>query len=276
MFNLSTQNNIKIVKVIFSIFILFNISSVGAQSITDAMWNFSFEVPQKWQYQKSSDGVLLGHNTIAGIIYVFPHELQTVQALQIEMQKGLNEDELYLQLQGKLHKIAKNSFVGNYTGLYQMQAVKAKAYGTLIKNGGGAIVITISTPEAYSKQLAAAGKSIIKSVKYKKVPQGNMTQYFVGQWSTYTKYSETHIYFYSNGTYQTSNSSNYGNSDTSVGATWGMANDNSDRGRWSVVGNMKRGRITLMGNDGSTQYIDYNIQGKEMYFNGTLYGYSAQ
>lgn len=272
MFNLSTQS--KAAKIIFFIAILF--SSVVAQTLSDTMWNFSFQVPQGWQYQKNSDGALLGHNSIAGIIYVFPHKLQSTQALKREMSNGLNEDGLYLQLHGKIRQIAKNSFVGDYTGLYQMQEVKAKAYGTLVKNGGGAIVITMSTPQAYSKQLSAAGEAIIRSVNYKKVQQSDMTQYFVGQWSTYTKYSETHIYFYPNGTYQTSNSSSYGNSDAAVGATWGMANDNNSGGYWSVQGNMKRGRITLQGNNGSTQYIDYVIQGKEMYFNGTLYGYSAQ
>ena len=276
MFNLSAHNNTKITKLLVFMFICININTIQAQNITDVMWNFSFTLPNGWQYQKGADGAILGHNSIAGIIYIFPHQIETKQALQAEMKKGLNEEGLFLQLQGKLQKITKNSFAGNYTGFYQMQEVKARAYGDLLKNGGGAIVIAMSTPQTYTKQLSAAGESIIKSVKYKKVPKSDMQQYFVGKWSTYTKYSETHIYFYPNGTYQTSNSSSYGNSDASVGATWGMAHDNNNGGYWSVQGNMKRGRITLQGNNGSTQYIDYVIQGKEMYFNGTLYGYSAQ
>jgi len=275
MLNTWIQSHIKTLAVLFSFLIPFYGNLLQAQSITNAMWNFSFEPPKGWKYQKDMNGVMLGHDTVPGLILLFPHELKTMQALSVEMRKGLSEDEGYLQLKGKLHKIGKNGFVGDYTGIYQMQEVKAKGYGTLSAHGGGVIVIGMSTPQAYSKQLVAAGNAIIKSVRYKKINKSNMTQYFVGKWSTYTKYSETHIYFYSNGTYKNSSSSSYGNSDSSMGVTWGTAGNNNNRGRWQVEGNMKGGQITLIGNNGTSSYIDYKIQGPKMYFNGTLYGFSS-
>ena len=262
--------------------ILFGGSMLLAQSVTDSMWSFSFDAPQGWQYQKDMNGATLGHNTVPGLILLFPHELKTISELKIQMQQGLNEDEGYLQLQGKLHTMGKNTLVGDYTGIYQMQQVKAKGYGTFSPYSGGAFVIAMSTPQSYSSQLLAAGKAIVKSIRYKKIDNSKrtnntrMSEYFVGKWSTYTKYSETHIYFYPNGTYVSTNSSSYGNSDASMGATWGMAGDNNNRGSWQVQGNMKSGRITLTAQNGEHSYIDYRIQGPEMYFNGTLYGYSSQ
>lgn len=231
--------------------ILFSSSMLLAQSVTDSMWSFSFDAPQGWQYQKDMNGAVLGHNTVPGLILLIPHELKTISKLKIQMKQGLNDDEGYLQLQGRLHAIGKNTLVGDYNGIYQMQQVKAKGFGTLSPDHGGAFVIAMSTPDSYSSQLVDAGKAIVKSIRYKKINTGNstnntkMSEYFVGKWSTYTKYSETHIYFYPDGTYVSTTSSSYGNSDTTVGATWGMAGDNNNRGNWQVQGNMKSGRITL-------------------------------
>ncbi len=269
-------------KKLFFFSILFNLSILQAQNISDVNWGFSFEVPQEWKYQKDESVAMFGHDIVAGLILLFPHQLTSMDALKLEMQRGLSDDGIYLQLEGSLESIDNNSFVGNYVGVYQMQEVKAKAYGTLSSHGGGAFVIALSTPESYSRELAKAGESIIKSLEYKKkervngVNSAQMSNYFVGKWSTYTKYSETHIYFYSNGTYKTSDTSSYGNSDASVGATWGGASDNYNGGRWQVQGNMKSGRISLVDNSGKSSYIDYLIQGREMYFNGTLYGYTQE
>ncbi len=257
-------------------------SITQAKSISNEMWNFSFELPQTWKYQQDMNGALLGHDTIPGMILLFSHEIKSMNGLKSEMKIGLNDDAGFLQLNSTLRKIGKNGFVGDYTGIYQMQQVKAKGYGILSPYGGGVFVIAMSTPESYSSELVSAGKSIINSIKYKKRASGTiansstaMANYFVGKWSTYTKYSETHIYFYSNGTYVSSNSSSYGNSDSSVGAIWGTAGDDNGRGSWKVQGNMKSGRISLIGNNGKSSYINYRIQGPKMYFNGTLYGYSS-
>ena len=261
---------------------LFSSTMLLAQSVTDTAWSFSFDPPQGWQYQKDMNGAVLGNNRVPGLILIFAHKLTTMKELKTQMRQGLNEDEGYLQLHGKLHTMGKNILVGEYTGIYQMQPVKAKGYGTLSPYGGGAFIITMSTPETYSSQLLAAGKAIVKSMRYKKTDNSKktdntqMSKYFVGKWSTYTKYSETHIYFYPDGTYVSTYSSSYGNSDASRGATWGMAGDDNNRGHWQVQGNMKNGRITLKAQNGERKYIDYQIQGPKMYFNGTLYGYSSQ
>ncbi|WP_457748978.1 hypothetical protein [Sulfurimonas sp.] len=139
------------------------------------------------------------------------------------MQQGLNEEDGYLQLQGSLKNFRSDGYTGDYTGIYQMQTVKAKAYGRVVSSAGGATIIVMTTPESFSKQLSNAGKEIALSLKAKveKNPQNssNISKSFVGKWSYFSKYRESHVYLYPDGTYSDSSSSSFGNSDASAGAT---------------------------------------------------------
>jgi len=220
-----------LLRLLLTLYFLLLSISLQADTISENSWGFSFKNPSGWKYQKDMDGALLGHDHIAGLIMLFAHELKNKKALEIEMQKGLTEDDGYLRLQGSLKKMGKNGFTGEYTGMYQMQQVKARGYGTLSPYGGGAIIIVMSTPSTFSSQLTSAGRAIAKSIKYKKIDNSDLLKKFIGKWSTYSKYSESHLYLYPDGTYSDSRASNYGNSDASVGAVWGMANDSSAKGR---------------------------------------------
>jgi len=236
---------------------------VQAQEISNSMWRFSFENPKEWRFQNNGDVVLLGHDTVAGLILVYPNRFSTQQELENTMKQGLNEVDGYLQLQGKLHKYQDNGYRGDYTGMFQMQVVKAKAYGRLIPKAGGAIVIVMTTPESFSDKLNEAGKSIITSLKAKAQKtthsSENITQRFVGKWSYYSKYTENHIYLYPDGTYSDSSSSNYGNSNTSAGATWGMANDSNARGHWQAQGDANKGQIIFTSANGKKSAYPYKV-----------------
>lgn len=262
----------------FSFLLFFLLSTfLTADTLSNAMWGYSFKSPAGWVHQQDGSGAVLGHNTVAGMILVYPHELKSMAALKQEMRKGLDEDEGYLHLKGKLKKSGKNGYVGNYAGLYQNQKVKAKGYGTLAPHGGGAIIIAMSTPQAYSKQLLSAAQSIRRSLQYPK-SSSNLKQRFVGKWQTWSKYSESTVYLYPDGTYSDNSSSSYGNADASVGAVWGSANESGGSGHWSVRGSATHGQLTFTnanGESGSYEYRVHVLNGEtywnEYYFGNTLY-----
>ena len=264
-----------------SLLLLFSGISLYAEKVGDAMWGFTFESPQGWKYQKDMNGAMLGHDTVPGLILLFPHEFKDMNSLKAEMQKGLTEEEGYLRLQGNLGKMGRNECEDQQIDHYEVQQVKARGYGTLSPYGGGTIVITMSTPESFSSQLSAAGSEIINSMKYHKSDSSSVVKRFIGKWSTYSKYSENHVYLYPDGTFENSRTSSYGNSDTSLGATWGMAGDSHGRGRWQVKGNLKQGQIIFTSPSGETTYYDYQVHVKngqtywsEYYFGNDLYARS--
>jgi len=254
-----------------------------AQTISNSMWSFSFQNPQTWKFQNNGNVVILGHDTIAGLILVYPNGFSTQEELKNAMQQGLNEEDGYLQLQGQLYKFQDDGYRGDYRGMYQMQAVKAKAYGRLVSKAGGAIIIVMTTPEAFSEKLNEAGKEIATSLKAKAQnatqSSGNLRERFVGKWSYYSKYTESHVYLYPDGTYSDSSSSSYGNSDASVGATWGAANDSQGRGHWQVQGDANTGQIIFTSAQGEKSVYPYKVHilngqtfWSEYYFGERLYG----
>jgi hypothetical protein len=260
------------------ILVTFTFTFIHADLVKEEMWGFSFNNPQGWKYQKNMDGAILGHDTVPGLILVFPHQLKAMAALKAEMQQGISDDGGYLRLSGTLNQ-TKYGYTGSYSGMYDAQQVKAESYGTLSPHGGGAIIIVMSTSEAFSNELSGAGKSIVSSLKYMKQTTSDLAKHFVGIWSSYSQYSETHVTLYPDGTYSDSTTSSYGNSDPSMGAQWGMASDTHGRGRWQVRGNRQRGQLIMTSPSGDTVTYNYQVHTKngqtywsEYYFGNSLYG----
>jgi hypothetical protein len=263
-------------RIFFIIFLM--MTSLFAEKLQNDMWGFSVNIPKHWTYEQNSEGIFLGHNTIAGMIMLYPHEIKNKQELKALMHQGLDEDDGYLRLEGSLKKYGKRGYMGMYRGLFQMQEVIAKAYGSLSPYGGGAIIIAMSTPQAFSKQLNSAAMAMMKSLRYKKGDTTNLMKKFVGKWTTMTRYSETHIYLFANGTYSNNYSASYGNSDTSVGTTWGGANESQNSGRWCVKGTLKQGKIIMTESNGQRYEYPYHVHVEngqtfwnEYYFGDTLY-----
>lgn len=249
-----------------------------AETLKHMMWGYSFKTPAHWQYRSDSNGALLGHNTIPGFVLVYPHPFKNMQRLRQEMLKGLQDEEGYLKLDGTLQKAGKNGYKGHYVGQYGGEKVKALGYGTLSPYGGGAIIIAMSTPQAYSQRLEKAAREVVKTLRYQKQQTAGLTQRFVGKWQTWSKYSESTVYLYPDGTYEESSSSSYGNADSSAGAVWGAASDSGGRGHWQVKGNAVEGQLIFTdssGERGSYPYHVHDLNGErywnEYYFGETLY-----
>jgi len=263
--------------------LLFSVIISSAQTIVKTA-EYSLNIPKGWKYQKDGNVVIVGNDHVRGIIIVYPHNFQNIKVLKSNMKKGIAEDGLYLQLVSSIQKKGKNSVWGEYTGFYNMQAVKAKAYGILSSYGGGTVIISMSTSNRFSKKLVDTSDIIAQSLHYvkqrKSSPSLNkksnkeLMQQFVGEWVTMTKYSESHIYLYPNGTYIYNSESSYANSDTSVGTIWGTAQDSQNRGYWKVHGNLRKGEIIMRDPNGEIFKYPYSvhIEDDQIYYNEYYFG----
>jgi hypothetical protein len=91
--------------------------------------------------------------------------------------------------------------------------------------------------------------------------------------------------FFPDGSYSDQSEASYSGDFTdgsgNVTGNWGVAGQNSNRGRWSVQGNLEAGTIVVVNPDGSQNRYDYRVfveRGQKYYreylFNG--YHYSKQ
>jgi hypothetical protein len=258
-------------------------SLAGGNDVSDPGWGFSFALPKGWKHQKTTEGAVLGHDTVAGMILLLPHSLRSLDQVRAQMEEGLQDDEGQLALASAVKSAGENLLTGEYTGVYQGAEVKATGYGTLSPYGGGAYLIAVATPDKFTTRLSSAAKTVAQSMRYKKAAAGSAPSYFFGTWVNSTKNTETRMTFHSDGTfteygeasYSGSSSDQYGNE----GLNWGTANNNAHSGRWSARGTRERGVLTITYQSGTTRDVPYQVHVEngetywsEYYFAGDLYG----
>jgi hypothetical protein len=258
---------------------------LAAQLVTDPAWGFSFTPPPGWKMQKDSNGAVLGHDRIAGLILVFPHSAASLSELRAQMLQGINEQGLKLQLAAEPKPLGKNSLAGECTGSANGQEVTGRAIGALSPYGGGAVVVAITTPQAYGTDLPAAAEKIAKGMQFLKIDTASVGRALAGSWravsassqSQFTLGTDGQFSEYSESTHSGNFSDQYGN-DT---GNWGTGGSRQAAGTWSARGTKEKGSIQFVYNDGKRSSYTYNVHVEngqvywnEYYFGGALYGRS--
>lgn len=257
-------------------------SNIGTHEVGDQSWGFRFIPPAGWVHKKTNTGILLGHNTIAGMIIVMPHTSQSMQQMQHEMMKGIQEEGTSLRPEGNLVAAGKNALSVDYAGVVSGQQVKAKGYGVLSPYGGGAYILALATPDKMSKDLVAAARTVAGNMRFVKANSSGLIQFFADTWVSTTTNTSSYVYLYADGTYSLHDESGYSGNFTDGGGNntgnWGAGGQQNGRGRWSVQGNKDQGQIISISPSGERTVYAYRVHMEngqkyysEYFFNGTLY-----
>ena len=275
---MKTKHNLAIMAFLF----LIPSSIFSQQVVGNPSWGFSFQVPTGWLYQQTEDGVILGHNSIAGMILVMPHMASTMQEVRSEMESGMIEEGMELYPSGPLKTLSNTILAGEYQGVFQFQQVRAHCLGTLSpQGGGGAFIIAMTTPQMYGAALTGPADSIAKSMQYRKMDTGNLLAHFAGTWVHYSQYGQTTVTLAPNGDYyyqdERSYSGNLSDGTFNTG-TWSAGGQSQEKARWTVRGDKEKGYLIISYPDGSRENVEYRVfveRGQvywtEYLFDGTHY-----
>jgi hypothetical protein len=244
-------------------------ASNSGNEIGDPLWGFNLSPPDTWLSQKNESLIVLGHNTIAGMIVIFPHTSADMDAMYAEMLEGIDEDGSYLRISDQqIMSKGNNLLMARYEGHMNGEKVKARGYGILSPYGGGAYLIAIATPDKLGDELLNTAEQCMATFNFFKPAQSPARNIFVGKWTTMTKNTQTDICFCADGSYQQQYESSYS------GEGWGQANDSGNRGRWSVTGDKDSGELRVILENGKELIYNYrtnNQGGNEYYFNRSLF-----
>jgi len=258
-------------------------SAISGGEVGDPNWGFKFRPPEGWKSQKTDEFILLGHDTIAGAIFVLPHMEESFEAVQMQMQRGLSEESVQLSPISGLQAFGNNAIGGEYSGVADGQQVKARGIGTFSPYGGGAYIVAMTVPDKYGPQLAGAADAIARGMQYFKVEVSELMQHFAGTWVHTTKSTLTNITLGADGSYSdTYEAGYYGDFKNGLGdstGSWGAASNKQSAGRWTVRGNKQQGVIVIKLSDGTEKTLEYRVfveKGQtywnEYLFNGEHYG----
>ncbi len=256
---------------------------LSSESIGDPSWGFAVHPPAGWKAQKTAQGIVMGHDAIAGMIIVFPHMLTDFQSIQTQMQVGLNDQGTQLQPSGPLQQISDNAVAGEYSGTFNGQQARARGVGTLSPYGGGAFIMAITTPEKYTGEITRAADAVASGMEYARQQASDLMQAFAGTWVTMTKNTETRVTLTPDGGYYENYEASYSGSSSDGGGNqdmaWGTARNDNAQGRWTAQGSREQGVITITYANGNSTTVEYRVHVEngetywnEYYFNGDLYG----
>jgi hypothetical protein len=246
----------------------------------NTFWGFKFRPPAGWKFRQDSQGVLLGHDTIAGAILVFPHHLTSVAAVKAQMRKGLHEKGTSIRPTGAITSRGKRMLAVECGGTTGGHPARGHAIGTLSPHGGGAFIIALTTPAKYGAPLRKAARAVARNMRYIKTGGAKIARIFVGRWANYSGGSGggtlRNYTFRADGTFSDSRETSYNinTPDSNIGAH----GKGGKRARWKVRGGERQGRILLFFPNGNHGHIDYRVhvrRGKtywrEYFFNGRLF-----
>ena len=139
----------------------------------------SFTLPDGWVGQETDEGMLVGHQTIAGLILLSTHEYTTLDELRNEATTGLQDGSgTSLNLAGPSRTLNDRTIEAHYTGTLQWQPAKAMALAVLNRQGSGVLMIAIATQQVYGDPLEKALRQIHTSLQFTKPDVGSL----IAQW----------------------------------------------------------------------------------------------
>jgi len=252
-------------------------AQIAENEVGDPSWGFKLIPPTSWVHQQTNENIILGHNSIAGMILVFPHQSESMQTMQAEIQEGIQENDAVLNvIQGSVKSAGNQILTAEYSGNVQGSAVKARGFGVLSPYGGGAYVLAVTTPEMMGNDLIKAAEQTVKNVTFFKsnVDKG-LVELFVGRWTTTTKNTSTSFCLCEDGRFVENYESSYSGTDAgATGGVWGNANESQSSGRWTIKGNKMEGQFIITMQNGETIVYNFVRNGNrlnELYIGNSLY-----
>lgn len=259
-------------------------AQVGNEEAGDEIYGYKFRKPAGWNHQNNEGYILLGSNTIPGLILVFPHQSNSMQAMMVEMQQGLQEEGISLSVSSQVEQRSAVMASVFCQGIVQGEQAKGYCLGVLSQQGGGIYILAVSTPDKLGNDIIAAANTIGQNTSFFKPKTGDadLVKHFAGEWAWTNGYRTDWMMFYPDGSYSDQYEASYSGDFTDGGGNvtgnWGAANQSRNRGRWTVQGNKDAGVITVIKPDGSQTRYEYRVfveRGEKFYweymFNGTHY-----
>jgi hypothetical protein len=260
-----------------AIAVLAPLSLYGQVTAGGPDWGFTFPIPAGWVHQQQGDVVVLGHNTIPGLILVMPHYASNMDEIRSIMQNGITDENMQLFPAGSLQKMADNILAGEFKGTFQYQQVKAHCVVTLAPNGGsGAFIIAMTTPQQYGQGLIKPADTIARNVRYTKTDVGDLVAHFSGRWAHYSGSTLINVTLAPNGDYLYEDESSYSgelSDGTFETGNWGAVGQNQETAKWTVRGTKESGTLIITYPDGSKEFVSYHVfvENGQTYWNEYLF-----
>ncbi|MEM7657611.1 MAG: hypothetical protein AAF399_15875 [Bacteroidota bacterium] len=141
-----------------------------------------FQIPAGWVGQETEEGILMGHNSIPGLVLMVLHEYPDMKTLKREAMAGINEGNgTFLNPASHIEVLDGSSIAAEYAGTIEWQPAQAFGVGMLNPHGSGMSIFALTSQEAYDNSYRQLVLQIKNSVHFSKLDIADM----VNQWKPF-------------------------------------------------------------------------------------------
>ena len=153
----------------------------------------SFDVPPGWTAQIEGEIILMGHESIPGLMLMSENQANNVAELKQMAQAGIIEEGVHLKPVGEFKNIGSDRLEVHYQGTFNGESVKAFALAVIDQKGKGVNVMIVTSSNQFDQIHQDEAKKLAASVKFYQAIESSKTQewknYIVGQKLTYMRTS---------------------------------------------------------------------------------------
>ena len=126
----------------------------------------SFDVPTGWSAYVEGEAVLMGHESIPGLMIMTENQAASISQLKQLALQGISDQGIQLHPLGEFKAVADNRLEGYYQGTFNGEAVKVFALALIDLKGKGVNIYSLTTSAQFSQRNQDEANKLASSVKF--------------------------------------------------------------------------------------------------------------
>jgi len=152
--------------------------TMNAQHMDLSELGIRFDIPQGWTGEEQGDYLLLGHQTVSGLMIVGQNSSKDASALKNKLLEPISEEGLFLEPDGDFTTVSSTRVEGYYKGTYQSQAVQAFTIGLVNEHGVGMTILMLTSSDVFGDIHREAAKKLARSVQLFQPKESDNTSFW--------------------------------------------------------------------------------------------------
>ena len=169
-------------KTIIFVISVFIFSTMSAQALPKQVdlkeLGLKFEIPDGWAGQANDVSIILGHESIAGIMILISNEGTTAESLKLLAEKGIQDIGVNLKPIGDFKLKGEKRIEGMYEGIFDGTQVKAFSIGLINGFGKGMNIYILTEPDKFTEQHKTEANKLAASVQFYQAKDTEETTYW--------------------------------------------------------------------------------------------------
>ncbi len=154
-------------KRLFVLILILNFSTMEAQQKIDLPdFGLSFTIPEGWTGGEQDDYIVLGHQSIPGLMVLSENSSADAKSLKELAMQGLRDSGIDLQPKTEFDLISNTRVEGIYEGNFNGSQATAYAVGLINGYGKGMNIMVITETSVFTEQHQNEAQKLAKSVKF--------------------------------------------------------------------------------------------------------------